>query len=156
MERVVGRPGGLAPPFGARLSRRPPRTLTAVSTLAIVLIVVGAVLLLLFLGGLAYSLRRRRTTQSAYTRHIAEADRALEAARAADRGWDRAAMERAAAEGLVAQRPGFSYDSLELVLVDDQPGVHEDRAHFVALAPDGDLRVVLARDASGWRLERLA
>jgi hypothetical protein len=134
---------------------RPRVDSSAVSTLAIALVVVGGVLLLLFLGGLAYSLRRRRGTASADARHIAEADRALEAARAADRGWDRSAMERAAQEAIAAERPDFRYDSLELVLVDDQPGLHEDRAHFVAIGAHGDLRVVLARDASGWRVERL-
>jgi cbb3-type cytochrome oxidase subunit 3 len=126
-----------------------------VSTLAIVLLVLAALFLLLFLGGLVYSGRRRRRTESTYARHIAEADRALEAARAADRGWDRAALERAASEAIAAERPGFRYDALELVLVDDRPGVREDRAHFVATSPEGDLRVVLARDESGWRLERL-
>jgi hypothetical protein len=127
-----------------------------VSTLATVLIVVGGVLLLLFLGGLAYSVRRERRTRARDARDIAAADRALEAARAADRGWDREALERAAHAAIAAERPGFAYDSLDLVLVDDRPGVTEDRAHLVASSSDGAIRVILSRDERGWTLERLA
>lgn len=125
------------------------------STLAIILIAVGAVLLALFLGGLLLSLRRQRRGRSAYARHIAEADRALERARASDRGWDRAALELAARDALAAERPGWSYHTLELVLVDDRPGVHEDRAHMMARSPEGDVRVVLLRGEHGWSIERL-
>ena len=125
------------------------------STLAIVLLAVAAVLLLLFLGGLAYTVLRERRTRARDAQEIAEADRALEAARAADRGWERAALERAAREAIASERPGFEYDSLALVLVDDRPGVTEDRAHLVASSPDGDVRVILSRDELGWRLERL-
>ena len=43
---------------------------------------------------------------------------------------------------------------LHLVLVDDRPGVEEDRAHFGAAGGDGEVRVVLARDPSGgWTVE---
>ena len=123
------------------------------STLAIVLVAVAATLALLFLGGLAYTLRRERRGRSAYARHIAEADRALELARASDRGWDRDALERAAREALTSERPGWRYDRLSLVLVDDRPGVSEDRAHLIAASRDGDVRVVLRRRDHGWELE---
>jgi cbb3-type cytochrome oxidase subunit 3 len=126
------------------------------STLAVVLIAVGAVFLLLFLGGLVLTLRRQRREGSAQARHIAEADRALERARASDRGWDREALERAARAAIAAERPGWRYDQLHLVLVDDRPGVNEDRAHIVATSRDGDLRIVLLRREEGWALERMA
>ncbi len=125
------------------------------STLAVVLIAVVAVLLLLFLGGLVLTLRRQRREGSVQGRHIAEADRALERARASDRGWDREALERAARAAIAAERPGWSYDELHLVLVDDRPGVHEDRAHLVATSGDGGLRIVLRRGEEGWALERM-
>lgn len=121
------------------------------SVVAIVLIVIGALLLLLFAGGLAAARRRAQAHEPEYARHLAEADHALEQARASDRGWDRAVMEHAAREALAAAHPGTEFDRLDLVLVDDRPGVAEDRAHFEARSGDQRVRVVLTRDASGWR-----
>lgn len=139
------------------MARRPPaHTLADMSTLGIVLIVIAAVLLLLLAGGFAGAARRRTHHGHHYDRHLAEADRALEQARAADKGWDRPALETAAREALAAERPGWAYTDLSLVLVDDRPGVTEDRAHFLAGADDGqEARVVLARRESGWALERV-
>jgi cbb3-type cytochrome oxidase subunit 3 len=128
----------------------------AVSTLAIVIIVVVGVFVLLFLGGVAYTVRRERRTRVVDARRIAEADHALERARAADKGWDRELIESAAQEAIAVAHPGWRYDTLELVLVDDRPGVNEDRAHLVATSAEGDLRLVLARDESGWHVESLS
>jgi hypothetical protein len=124
------------------------------STLAIVLIVVAAViLLLLFLGFLGARARDRRRAGT-WAQHVAEADAALEQARAADRGWDRAVMETAARSAIDELRPGWPYGSLHLVLVDDRPGVEEDRAHFVAMGDGGDeTRVVLCREGGRWSAE---
>jgi len=124
------------------------------STLAIVLIVVGVVILLLFAGGVAAARRRSRLQAGTLEQHVAEADRALEQARAADRGWDRARMEAVARQAVSEARPGWSYDRLDLVLVDDRPGVEEDRAHFVASGGEGQLRVVLGRRGGEWVSER--
>ena len=129
--------------------------LAAMSTLAIVLIVVAAVFLLLLAGGLAGAARRREHNAHRYERNLAEADRALEHARAADKGWDRPALETAAREALASEKPNWSYSELILVLVDDRPGVSEDRAHFVASGDGGESRVVLARRESGWVLDRV-
>jgi len=107
--------------------------------------------LLFFIGGLIYS--RRRLMDPALEPHIRGADQALEAARANDRGWDRAVMEEAVRAALREQRPEFSPERLHLVLVDDQPGVDEDRAHFVAVGRDGEARVVLARAGEHWGAE---
>jgi hypothetical protein len=123
------------------------------SALAIILIVVGVLVVLVFAGGLAAARRRDRTHASDYARHIAEADHALEQARAADRGWDRAVMEAAVQRALGEQRPGFTAERLDLVLVDDRPGVAEDRAHFVAGAGEEEVRIVLARGEAGWAAE---
>ena len=120
------------------------------SVLAIVLIVIGALLALLFLGG--YIARRRHDRQLApdYLRHIADADHALEQARAEDRGWDRDEMEALAREELERAHPGTTFQRLHLVLVDDRPGVTEDRAHFEAWDGDRPVRVVLTRSDAGW------
>jgi hypothetical protein len=124
------------------------------SVLAIVLIVL-AVLIVLFLAG-GFVVARRRANRPGRDAHIRAADHALEQARAADRGWDRSLMETAAREALRSQRPEFSPSSLDLVLVDDRPGVEEDRAHLVAAGPDERVRIVLCRDAAGaWQVERM-
>ena len=71
------------------------------SVLAIVLIALGVAILLVLVGGVIAVRRRARREDASGTfeRHLADADQALEAARAADKGWDRAVMERAAREG---------------------------------------------------------
>src|SRR5919202_617534 len=125
------------------------------SAVAIALIVVAALLVLLFVGGLVASRRRAAAAGSDFDQRLAEADRALEAARAADKGWDRPLLEEAARQALADQRPGFSYEALDLVLVDDRPGVAEDRAHFVAAGSGEDVRVILARRDDGWVAEHV-
>src|SRR3954471_9513277 len=116
-------------------------TLSVVSVLAIVLIVLAVVV-----GGALIA--RRRTEGPGWEQHIRAADQAIEQARATDRGWSRELIDAAARRGLAEHRPGFEPDSLELVLVDDRPGVAEDRAHLVAVTPSETVRIVLARDAS--------
>jgi hypothetical protein len=117
------------------------------STFAIVLIVVGVVLVLLFVGG--YAVVRRREARQDFSGDVARADRALEHARAEDRGWNRQLLDDAARRALGMERPGFDWESLELVLVEDRPGVAEDRAHLMAMAPDRRVRVILAREPDG-------
>lgn len=129
--------------------------LIALSTLGIVLIVLGVVVVLFFIGGALAVRTRNRRQAGVYDEHVREADQALEQARASDRGWHRETMEAAARDALTASRTGWSYDDLHLVLVDDRPGVEEDRAHFVAIGPDGECRVVLARDGDRWVAERV-
>jgi hypothetical protein len=121
-----------------------------VSALAIVLIVLGALLLLLFAGGLYVARRRARAREGDLAMSLARADQALEAARAADRGWERVLLEEAARKILAEERPGWSYDRLDLVLVDDRPGVAEDRAQFLATGQDDAVRLVLTRLNGGW------
>jgi hypothetical protein len=124
------------------------------STIAIVLIAVGALLVILFLGGLLAA--RRRAGRPEVAEHIQAADRALEQARASDRGWDRELMVKAAGDAISVSRPDFGWDAIALVLVEDRPGVMEDRAHFVASGPQGPARVVLARREGGdWFAEQV-
>jgi hypothetical protein len=127
------------------------------SVLEVGLLIVAALLVvvaLFFVGGLVYS--RRRLNDPDLERHIAGADQELEAARASDRGWDRELLEAAARRALGQERPEFEVERLHLVLVDDRPGVEEDRAHVLAIGGRGQARVVLTRDSSGaWMHERI-
>lgn len=120
------------------------------STLAIVLIVAGLLVALFLVGGILGARRRDRALAPAYAEHLAQADHALEQARAADRGWDRAVMEQAARSALAESHPEAGFDRLDLVLVDDRPGVTEDRAHFEAVGGELRVRIVLARGEAGW------
>lgn len=123
------------------------------STLAIILIVLGVVIVIAFVLGLLGARARDRRQAPSYEEHVAAADHALEQARAADKGWHREAMEQVARRALEESRPGWNYEELHLVLVDDRPGVGEDRAHFMAVAADGEARVILSRQADAWVAE---
>jgi hypothetical protein len=128
----------------------------AISTFAIVLIVVAAVLAVLLVFGLLGARARDRRRAGAWEEAVRAADGALAQAAATDRGWQREAMEAAARAALNEARPGWSYDKLHLVLVDDRPGIDEDRAHFVAVDEGGgEARVVLSREGDRWSPERV-
>ena len=124
------------------------------SVLAIVLVVLGALLVLFFLGGLVVA--RRRAARPDFYEHVRAADQALERARATDKGWDREKLEQAARAALQAERPASKWDAVHLVLVDDKPGVADDVAQLVATGADGQARVELARREGGdWYVERV-
>jgi len=124
------------------------------SVLAIVLVVVGVLLVVLFALGSVVA--RRRLQRPDFAAEVAAADQALEQARAEDRGWNRQLLDEAARRALGSERPAFDWNSLELVLVDDRPGVEEDRAHLMAVGPQDRVRIVLARDSDGsWVAERV-
>jgi hypothetical protein len=128
----------------------------AISTLAIVLIAVGAVIALLLVLGLLGARARDRRRAGSWEEAVRSADAALAQAAASDRGWHREAMESAARAALDEARPGWPYGNLHLVLVDDRPGIDEDRAHFVAIDDDGqEVRVVLSREGDRWSAERV-
>jgi hypothetical protein len=125
------------------------------STVEIVLIVLGVVVLLFFIGGLIAVRVRAGRQEATFYDHLKAADEALQQARALDRGWHRETMESVARAAIGAARPDWSYDDLHLVLVDDRPGVEEDRAHFVAVGPGGQARVILARHGDDWVAEQV-
>jgi hypothetical protein len=126
------------------------------SVLAIIAIVIGVLAVVFFIGGLLVVRARSRREAGTFQAHVREADLALEQARATDRGWHRETMEAAARAAVADARPGWSFDDLHLVLVDDRPGTEEDRAHFVAMGPDDQVRVILARQGDSWVLEQVA
>jgi hypothetical protein len=123
------------------------------SLLAIIVIVVVVLAVIFFIGGLIVERRRAEATAGDLDRKIAAADRALEAARAADRGWDPIMLEEAARVALDRDRPDFRYDKLHLVLVDDRPGTEEDRAEVAAVGEEEVVRVKVARRGEAWVAE---
>lgn len=125
------------------------------STIAIVILVVVALVSLFFVGGLLGARRRSEEGAPVYQQHLSEADHALEQARASDRGWDREAMERVARRALAETWPDTTFEVLDLVLVDDQPGVSQDRAHFEARSADQRVHVLLSRGEAGWSAEQV-
>jgi hypothetical protein len=126
------------------------------STLAIILIVLGAIVLVAVILGFLGTRARDRRQAGSWEAHVRSADAALAQAAASDRGWQRELMEEAARDALSESRPGWSYGTLHLVLVDDRPGIDEDRAHFVAVADGGDeARVVLSRQGDRWVAESI-
>jgi uncharacterized membrane protein len=127
----------------------------ALSTLGIILIVLAVLVVLFFIGGLLGARVRDRRQAGTYAEHVANADSALEQARASDRGWHRDAMEEAARSAISEAKGDWNFRDLHLVLVDDRPGVDEDRAHFVAVGSDGECRVVLTREGDRWVAERV-
>jgi hypothetical protein len=120
----------------------------------LLLAIVGIVILFAAAGAIANA-RRERATREAFRREVAAADRALAAARAADRGWDREVLEAAARAALAAERPGLEAEELTLVEVLDRPGTDEDKAVFRVSHPGGDARLVLGRTGDTWAAERL-
>lgn len=126
------------------------------STVAIVLLALGVILLLLFIGGLVAARRRTVAGAGEYAEHVAAADQALEQARANDRGWDRERLEDLARGAIAEHRPGWRMEALHLILVEDLPGVRQDRAHFMAEGSGADTRVVLERSESGnWSVAKV-
>jgi hypothetical protein len=128
----------------------------AISTFAIVLIAVIAVIALFLVLGFAATRARDRREAGTWEEAVRSADAAFAQAAATDRGWHRESMEAAARTALEEHRPGWRYDKLQLVLVDDRPGVEEDRAQFVAVGDGGDeATVVLCRQGDHWSAERV-
>ena len=123
------------------------------SLLAIIAIVLAALIVIFFVGGLIIARRRAEAHEPHLRKHVAAADRALEAARAVDKGWDVVHLEEAARAVLALKAPDFQYDTLHLVLVDDRPGTEHDRAEFLAAAPSGVVRVGVSRHDNTWVAE---
>ena len=124
------------------------------SALPIVLIVVGVLIVVVLIGGFVAVRRRERERAPEYLQHLAAADEALEAGQGCRQGLG----PRRDGGGRHSRAPGASGQAsrpseLHLVLVDDQPGVDEDRAHFVARGGGDEVRVVLSRGEAGWAAE---
>jgi hypothetical protein len=113
-------------------------------------IVVGVLIVLLvvfFIGGYIANSRRRDALDADLHARIEAADAELAAARAQDKGWERATIE-AAARAAVAPR---EVRALHLVQVIDRPGTDADQAVFRVVGADGsESTVTLGRRNGSW------
>jgi hypothetical protein len=124
----------------------------------VIVVVVLAVLVVALAvgGGIAVS-RRRRSEEPAFEAGLEEANRALAAAHAEDKGWEPAGLREAARRAFEDERPGVSVRAMSLVQVVDLPGVQQDEAVFRFETGDGAVHhLTLGRTERGWRLDRLS
>jgi hypothetical protein len=122
-----------------------------VTTILVIVLVVAALLVLvLFAGGLIAAARIRDSRDDELLRRLEEADRALAAARAQDRGWDPAGLQ-SAARAAHARRGGAPPRDLQLVQVVDRPGTEHDQARFRVVDTDErEHDVLLGRQGDEW------
>jgi len=120
------------------------------SVALVVLVVLGVLLLLALLGGAAAS-RRNRAGAATFAQSLAAVDRQLAAAVAADRGWERDALEATARSQFAERRPDATITQIELVQVVDEPGTDQDLAVFRVVADGGACsRLTLGRREGAW------
>jgi hypothetical protein len=113
--------------------------------------VVVVVLLLLAAGGAYATARRARARDAELHAQLQAADRALAAAHAEDKGWERSTLERAAREAYAATYGGDEeVRELHLVQVVDRPGTDEDQAVFRVVTDAGEHTIVLGRRDGLW------
>jgi len=121
----------------------------------VLLVIVGLVVALALAGGVAVA-RRRREQAPAFEGQLVEANRALAAAHAQDKGWDAGALRQAARRAFEAERPGHTVRDMQLVQVVDPPGIERDKAVFRFETDDGGQhQLTLGRTPDGWILERI-
>lgn len=120
------------------------------SAALIVILVLGGLGVLLALGGALANARRERATRGAFASSLRQVDRDLAAATAADRGWERSGLERAARREYAARRPEAEIRDLALVEVEDRPGTESDLCTFRVTASDGESRLTLGRRDGDW------
>jgi len=121
-----------------------------VSVLAIVLIALGVLIVVLFVGGYIASGRIAQARAERLRAQIEAADQALAEARAGDRGWDLAILESAARQAYVSRFDGREPEQLHLVQVVDRPGTDADEAVFRAIDGNRERDVVLGREGGQW------
>src|SRR4051794_9372118 len=109
------------------------------------LFIVIVVLTVLLIGGIIARNQQLKRSRPAFERSLTQADHALAAASAADRGWDRKRLE-AAARRAYSEQYGGEPEAITLVEVIDKPGTEEDQAIFEA----GGRRVDLGRRGGDW------
>jgi type II secretory pathway pseudopilin PulG len=120
---------------------------SAGTIVGIVVVVLILLLVVFFIGGYIANNRRREALDVDLRARIEAADAELAAARAQDKGWERATIE-AAARAAVAPR---EVRTLHLVQVVDRPGTDADQAVFRVVDTDGsESTVTLGRRDGSW------
>lgn len=117
--------------------------------LLVVLIALGVLLLLAVLGA-AMASRRNALGAIAFEQSLANVDRQLASAVAADHGWERGTLEATARRAFSEGRPGAKIAQLELVQIRDEPGTDQDLAVFRVLADGTASRLTLGRRDGAW------
>jgi hypothetical protein len=121
--------------------------------LEITLGAVLAVFVLLTLGGMIANARAQARDRERLEADLDAANRALAAAHAQDRGWERSVLEAAARAAHDAAHPETPAAELALVQVIDRPGMDEDKAVFRVVSAAGESRLTLGRQGGEWRPE---
>ena len=117
------------------------------------IIALAALLLLIvvfFVLGLVLTGRCQREREGQFHTQLEEANAALAAARATDRGWERANLETAARAAHIARSPGAQILEMHLIQVVDRPGTEEDQARFRCVDADGEHDILLGRRGDDW------
>jgi hypothetical protein len=118
--------------------------------LIVVIVVFVALVAVLFALGEVGAARRNRGREAGFRAQLEDANTALAAARAEDRGWERANIEAAARRVHEARHPGTVVRELHLVQVVDRPGTEEDQARFRVMDQHGTHDVLLGRRGDEW------
>ena len=113
------------------------------------LIIVIVVLILLAAGGILARSQQLKRSRPAFERNLAQVERDLVAAAAADRGWNREHLE-AAARRIGTEQLGSEPEELTLIEVHDLPGTDQDEAVFDVRAAGKRQRLVLGRRDGDW------
>ena len=113
------------------------------------LIIVIVVLILLAAGGILARSQQLKRSRPAFERNLAQVERDLVTAAAADRGWNREHLE-AAARRIGSEQLGSEPEELTLIEVLDRPGTDEDQAVFDVRAGGQRHRLVLGRKDGDW------
>ena len=119
------------------------------STLGIIIVVLTILIIVFAIGGYVITGKRREALDEDLHRRLEEADQALAAARAQDRGWERSLMEAAARDAA-----GGQVDELQLVQVVDRPGTDQDQAVFRVVCGGDERHVTLGRREGNWVAEQ--
>ena len=116
----------------------------------VILLVFVLLVVVLFVLGTFGAARHRRQLDATLRAQLEEANQALAAARAEDRGWERERLEAAARSAHERAHAGASVRELHLIQVVDRPGTEEDQARFRVVDDHGEHDVLLGRRGDEW------
>ncbi len=125
------------------------------STLDVIVIAAVLLIVLLALGGMVANRRRREAGAAHFETSLEEVDRQLAAAHAADKGWEPAALSRAAREAFAQERVADEIREQALIAVIDRPGTDRDQAVFRFVTDAGTYELTLGRAGDRWTAQGL-